>query len=170
MDENLVPMLSRMAEKVSKMRPVPPTDNLMDPTWSKVDKLILKTMKVMKDRGVKRPLHPLSETFFDMAMQDVVDNYPETTPGLQAVAYRAMDTRLLVDEFGRMRAEANAIMSVARGEKDVKVPFANFPPESPALIPPCFDERVYNDSAVGIVTTFAEELRKREILPPKKED
>lgn len=163
-------MLTRMVEKVSKMRPIPPTDNLFDPSWGKVDKLILKTMKAMKDRGVQRPLHPLSETFFDMSLKDVADNGLDgVSPGLQAAAYRAMDTRLLVDEFVRMKAEASAIIAVARGE-DVKVPFANFPPESPAMIPPSFDVSVYNDSAVGIVSTFAEELRKRGILPPKKED
>lgn len=168
MADPLIPMLQRMTEKVSKMRPIPPTDNLLDQSWDKVDKLIIKTMKAMKDKGVERPLHPLSETLFDMACQDVIDNGLKTTPALQAVAYRAMDTRLLVDEFGRMRQVAVMIRDVARGKSDEKVP-PNFPPRHPVLIPPCFDERVYDNSAAGVVETFANELRKRGVLPSKKD-
>lgn len=161
-------MLTRMVEKVSKMKPIPPTDNLLDPTWDKVDRLVLKTIKAVKERSGGRPLYPVAETLLDMAMQDVVDHYPQTSLALQAVAYRVLDTRLIVDEFLRMKDEASAIVAVAKGE-DVKVPFANFPPSNPVMIPPSFDERVYDDSAVGVVSTFAEELRKRGILPPRKQ-
>lgn len=169
MDQALVPLLNRMVEKISKMKPIPPCDNLFDQSWGKVDKLILKTMKAMKERGVERPLHPLSETFFDMAMQDVIDNYPDTTQALQTAAYRALDTRLLVDEFGRMRHMAVLIRNAARGEK-VEFPFHDFPPKTDAMIPPCFTKEVYNDSAAGVVSRFAEELRDRGILPPRKQD
>jgi len=164
-------MLGRLVEKVSKMRPIPPCDNLFDSSWGKVDKLILKTMRAMMDKGgIERPLHPLSEILFDMAMEDVAKNHPNTTYAIQAVAYRAMDTRLLVDEFGRMRNMAVAIRDVARGVKGAKVPSPHFPPKHPVLIPPCFDGKVYDDDAASIVSTFAGELRKREILPAKKQE
>jgi hypothetical protein len=158
-----------MVEKVSKMKPVPPCDNLFDLSWSKVDKLIIKMMKAMKEKGEERPLHNLSVTLGDMSSQDVIDHKGESTPAVQAVAYRALDTRLLVDEFGRMREMAVAIRAVAQGQ-DVKVPSPHFPPNCLVLIPPCFDEKVYDDSAAGIVWTFAEELRKRGVLPPRKQE
>jgi len=169
MDSALVPVLSRMVDKVSRMRPIPSCDDLFDQSWGKVDQLILKVMKAMKEKGLDRPLHPLSETLFDMAMQDVAEHFPETNQALQAATYRAMDTRLLVDEFGRMRQMAVLIRDAAEG-KEVKFPFHNFPPESPAMIPPSFTPSVYEGTAVDIVDAFADELRNRKILPPRKED
>lgn len=168
MNEELVPLLTRMAEKVGNMRPIPPCENLFDQSWGKVDKLILKTMKAMMKKGVERPLHPFSETFFDMAMQDLIDN-AETTPGLQAAAFRVMDTRLLVDEFGRMRQMAVLIREAARGE-DVEFPFHDFPPKFPSMTPPCFTQEVYDNSAAAVVSRFADELRDRGILPPRKQE
>jgi hypothetical protein len=106
-------------------------------------------------------LRPISEELFGMALESPGE------PGVQTMAYRMMDTRLLVDEFERMKREARAIHDVARG-RDVEVPSPHFPPASPARVPPCFVDRdVYNDSAVGVVSTFAEELRRRGVLPPK---
>jgi hypothetical protein len=172
MSEKFILMLERLVGKVSNMRPIPPCDNLFDSSWGKVDKLILKTVKIMKDKGVERPLHLFSEAIFDMAMKDVATN-SDTSQALQAVAYRVMDTRLLVDEFGRMRQMAVAIRDVARGRKDVKIPSPHFPPKNPALIPPCFsvgDINVYDDSAVGVVNSFARELRERGILPAQKRE
>jgi hypothetical protein len=154
-------LLEKMVEKVDGMRPIPPTDDLFDESWGKVDKLILKSIRVAKEKGHKRPLRPMSEELFGMALE------APGKPGVQALAYRMMDMRLLVDEFERMQAEARAIQAVARGQ-DVKVPSPHFPPANPALVPPCFVDRdVYNDSAVGVVSTFAEELRRRGVLPQK---
>lgn len=171
MSEQLVPMLQRLTDKVANMRPVPPCDNLFDYSWGKVDKLILKTMKAMQEKGVKRPLHPLSETLLEMSLKDVAENYPKVSQALQTVTYRAMDTRLLVDEFSRMRQVAVAIRDISKGRKGVKEPPPDFPPESPAMVPPCFVGRdVYNDGASWVVETFAEELRARGILPQKKQE
>jgi len=170
MDNALVPMLARLVDKVSRMRPIPPCDDLFDPSWGKVDKLIIKTMKAMQEKGVEKPLHPLSNTFLSMALKDVADNgLDNVTPALQAVAYRAMDTRLLVDEFARMRLMTKLIYEAAKGEK-VEFPFYDFPPKHPMMMPPCFDAEVYNDGAAWVVESFAEELRRRNILPQKKED
>jgi hypothetical protein len=155
-------LLFKMVKKVDGMRPIPPVDDLFDKEWEKVDKLIMKSIRIAKDKGHERPLRPMSEALFGMALES------PGKPGVQALAYRIMDTRLLVDEFERMRAEARAIHDVARG-KDVEVPSPHFPPANPALVPPCFVDRdVYNDSAVGVVSTFAEELRRRGVLPPAK--
>jgi hypothetical protein len=167
MSPSLRPMLERLVDKVSRMRPIPPTDNLFDSSWEKVDQLLMKTMKYMKDKGVERPLRPLSEELFGMALESpIVPGKPvPRSQAVQAVAYRAMDNRLLVDEFQRMRAEARAIRDVAQG-KDVEVPFMDFPPASPARVPPCFVDRgVYNNSAAGVVGTFGDELRRRGLIP-----
>lgn len=173
MSKQFVLMVERMVERVSNMRPIPPCDDLFDASWSKVDKLVLKSMKAMKERGVERPLHPLSEALVDMAVRDFVEN-KETSPGLQALAYRVMDIRLLVDEFMRMKGIAGAIHGVAKGRKGAKEPDEQFfRPDSPAVIPPCFANEswdVYDDSAIGIVNRFREVLVSRGILPAKRDD
>jgi hypothetical protein len=163
-------MLERMVDKVSRMKPIPPCNNLLDKDWDKVDKLILKTIKAMKNNDVERPLRPLALTLFEMSMQDVIDNGLKTSKALQTVAYRALDTWLIAEEFGRMRQMAVAIRDAARGQ-EVEIPSPHFPPENPIMIPPSFVGRdVYNDSAAGIVESFADEMRNRGLLPPRKQD
>jgi len=168
--DKLTPMLERLVEKVSKMRPIPPCDSPRDKSWEKVDKLILKVMKTMKEKGFKRPLHPLSETLLDMACKDLIDNNGVATEAVQALAFRVFDTRLLVDEFSRMKKIAVGIREEAKGRKVEEGISPHFPPQNAAFVPPCLaqDRRLYDDSAAAITKKFANELRWRGMLPAKK--
>jgi hypothetical protein len=148
-------MLDKMVDKVRHMRPIPPCDDLEADSWGKVDKLIKKALDVMKDRGgVERPMHVLSEALFDIAARDA-----NLDRAIQTTAYRALDTRLLTDEYGRLR---RVIGEIAEGKREVIDPF--FPPRL-WQVPPSVGESAYhNEPPLEVLKTIAGKLRRRSIL------
>lgn len=154
-DEPYQPMLDKLIDKVRHMRPIPPCDDLGAESWGKVDRLLKKTLDVMKDRvNVERPMHVLSEALFDIAARD-----GSLDPAIQATAYRALDTRLLTDEYGRLR---RVISEITEGKREV---IASFYPKYLWMVPPSVGETRYgNDSPLEVLKTIAGNLRRRSIL------
>ena len=113
-------MISKVGEKVSRMRPMPVIKDWQnacvpgtyrtgedgesqcvsvmseDPAWEKVDKIIVKVLDTMKQRGVKSPLTELQEAAFATALR-------EEDRGVQLFAWRLLNTRHFVVEYGRLR-------------------------------------------------------------------
>ena len=151
-------MLDRMIEKVQTMRPIPPCEDLEADTWGKVDELLLKTLKLMKERDVEQPMNALSEALFDIAARDV-----DFDTATQAVAYRAMDMRLLVDEYRRLQGILKDI------EKGNREPWKYFYPSPLTMIPPSIGEEVYREyMPEAVLRNVAGKLRKRGVLKGQK--
>jgi len=143
-----------MIDKVRHMRPIPPCDDLEAESWGKFDKLLKKNLDVMKARDVERPMHVLSEALFDIAARD-----GKLDQGIQTTAYRALDTRLLTDEYGRLR---RVIQEIADGKREV---IDSFFPKFLWQIPPSVGDQAYRDNApLAVLKTIAGHLRRRSIL------
>ena len=154
-DEPFQPMLDNLILKVGNMRPIPPCDDTEAESWGKVDRLLKKTLDIMKDRAkVERPMHVLSEALFDIAARD-----GDLDPAIQTTAFRALDTRLLTDEYGRLR---RVVQEVADDKREVT---ASFYPKHLWQVPPSVGEKLYGtDSPLGVLKTIAGKLRRRSIL------
>lgn len=159
-DAQFQPMLDRMIERVQTMRPIPPCEDLEADTWGKVDKLLMKTLKLMKDRDVEQPMHALSEALFDIAARDV-----EFDKATQTVAYRAMDMRLLTDEYRRLQG---VLRNTKEGNRE---PWKHFYPSPLTMIPPSIGEEVYRECMPeAVLRNIAGKLRRRGVLKGQQED
>lgn len=155
-------MMEKLGGKVSRMKPPPVIKDWQDacppgerrttgedgvvtvyaltedPNWAKVDKLILKALDAMKKKGVERPLAVLQDASFLFALEN-------KGQGLQLFAWRLLNTRYFVEEYGRLRA-------VAAGKKK--------PRDSDRL-------RYGGDGPIEQIKLVGDALRVRGILRPK---
>jgi len=119
--------------------------------WRNVDTIILHALDRIKEAGCKTPLHTLS-------LHLVQWSFDDSDPLVQTIAWRALDTRLLVDE----RRRIGVIM-----ESDE--PWNLTPPEHPWQIPPSLGRSFYGtNGARDGVKLIREELIERGIM--KRED
>jgi len=94
--EDIRTMAQNMATDVGKLQE-PSWKNMADPAWREVDKIIKTALDWLKEKGLERPLDDLSLELVRMSFEDL-------DRGLQTVAWRILDTRLLVYENRRLRA------------------------------------------------------------------
>ena len=83
-------LIQSMAKKAARMRPMPPWDDLQDPLWGKVDKLILDALSTLKKEKIKEPLKTLAIVFIRWSFNDL-------DKGVQTVALRLMEVFGLVE-------------------------------------------------------------------------
>lgn len=158
------------------MRPIPPCADLEDESWKKVDDLLKKTLDVMKSRGVERSMNVLSEALFDMAAADA-----KLDVAIQTTAYRALDTRLLAGEYGRLRRAEQEMADGKKGD------LASLLPPELWMVPPSVGHdvdgenglrwskrenyevayRVGKPPILRLLQTIADKLRRRGILGGK---
>ena len=127
-DESLLPMVGKMAEKIGKMKGLPDLQdhrhwrlpgeivrkdpdgtsliyqNTESEHWPKIDKVILKALKAMNKKGTRGALGKLQEAAFHLSLNDEEEG--EKRPGIQHLALRLFDTRFKVHEYGRLRRVA----------------------------------------------------------------
>jgi hypothetical protein len=130
-------MMVDMADRASRMRPMPPWDDLAAETWGKVDKLILKGLTTLREREAPRPLENLAVSFVQWSFEDL-------DKGVQTVAWRLMETYSLVTVF-------NTILKVVRDEgrditKSIEIPFwVVLPDETKARISNGYEREVLSE-------------------------
>ena len=117
-------MLGKVGEKVGRMKPMPVIKDwqagcvpgtyetsyedggasvhelVEDSAWGKVDKLIVKALDALRERGVQSPLAELQDAAFHAALGS-------EDRGLQLFAWRILNTRYFVEEYGRIRKVAS---------------------------------------------------------------
>jgi len=140
--------LGSALDKIAHMKPVPPNDNLNDPTWGKVDKLIKRLLNFLKEDSVSKPMDVLQCNTFDLACSNLA-------PPVQTIAWRALDTWLLIYESRRIR-----------GIVASKDPLAFCRPSHPVYIPPSVGESIYLEGATDALKIINGKLRERGIIKP----
>jgi len=77
--------IGKALDKIARMKPVPPNDDLNDPSWGKVDKLIKRLLNWLKEDDVSKPMDLLQRNTFDLACVNLA-------PPVQILAWRTLDT------------------------------------------------------------------------------
>ena len=139
--------INKAIDKIAHMRPVPPNDDLNDPTWGKVDKLIKRLLNWLTEDGAPKPIDVLKDATWNLAMKNLA-------PPVQTFAYRVLDTWLLIYESRRIRGITTSKREFCR-------------PPHPVWIPPSVDESVYLGDAQGVIDVIHGKLKDREIIKTK---
>jgi len=140
--------LGSALDKIAHMKPVPPNDDLNDPTWGKVDKLIKRLLNWLKEDDVSKPMDVLQRNTLDLACSNIA-------PPVQTIAWRALDTWLLIYESRRIR-----------GILASKEPWMLCRPSHPVYTPPSVGESIYQMNTEEALGTINEKLRERGIIKP----
>lgn len=143
--------LGKALDKIARMKPVPPNDDLNDPTWGKVDKLIKRLLNWLKEDEVSKPMDLLQRNTFDLACSNLA-------PPVQTLAWRCMDTWLLIYESRRIRG------ILASDE-----PWNLTRPPSPVYVPPSVDESLYLGGPKDALETINGKLRERGLIKSRRE-
>lgn len=138
--------LSAALDKIDHMKPVPPNNDLNDQTWGKVDRLIKRLLNWLVEDEVNKPMNVLQKVTFDMALSNLA-------PPVQTIAYRTLDTWLLIYESRRIR-----------GIFDSDEPWNLTQPPNKVYIPPSVDESIYLGGAREALELINGKLRERGIM------
>jgi len=143
--------IGKALDKIARMKPVPPNDDLNDPSWGKVDKLIKRLLNWLKEDDVSKPMDLLQRNTFDLACVNLA-------PPVQILAWRTLDTWLLIYESRRIRG------ILASDE-----PYMLCRPSHPVLIPPSVEESIYLETTQDALGTINGKLRERGLIKSRRE-